>query len=608
MKKLGKAAKAAGTPPKVDAKYPVSTQGRPCFRLYPDVWSKGGGMLQAGVYRHSYTITVDNKIKLKDERICAPLEVQAITSTREDSEYGRLVEFTSQNGRVKRYSISARHFANRGDEALGELLALGLEIVRKHRARVLDYIASVQPEKRYAAALSTGWYNGGHAFVLPNEVIGAEGVWYQGKDEQNPYTKAGKFEDWQACVAAFACGNPNLMVALCGSLAGPLFKLLGVSGGGMHWFGPTTIGKTTVLEVSQSTWGGPHFRRTWEATLVGLQAMATLHTDTLMVLDEIHAVDPKVLDSTIYALINGHGKSRGTIHASSRPAARWRVLVLSSGELSSETQLATGGFTVRAGQTIRILDIPVEGNFGAFDSLHGARSGAEFADTLKGNAAQHYGHAGPLFVSALIQANKEEGLNLQDELAGIQKGFQPTNEPQRRVTRTFAILALAGELGVRWKLLPWEPGEATAACKLLFNRWQEHVPVNAAPEQKILGIIADFIAEFGDSKFSNLYPGDNERVPIERVGYWMEIDAKSEVENPKPRQFISDPPVETRRIYLFSSVGLKKATKGYDLNQVLKALKAADAFYKTGLDAYAKVTRTPSGTQRLYHIDPSRLG
>jgi putative DNA primase/helicase len=108
----------------------------------------------------------------------------------------------------------------------------------------------------------------------------------------------------------------------------------------MHFVGPSTLGKTTALEVGQSTWGGPKFRLTWETTTTGLQAKAMLHTDTLLVLDEIHMVDAKVLHSAIYALVNGYGKSRGNVHAASRPTARWRVLVLSSGEVSSETQLS----------------------------------------------------------------------------------------------------------------------------------------------------------------------------------------------------------------------------------------------------------------------------
>ena len=259
-------------------------------------------------------------------------------------------------------------------------------------------------------------------------------------------------------------GNPNLIVALCGAFAGPLFHLFNVPGGGLHWFGHTTKGKTSVLEGAQSVWGGPKFRRTWETTAVGLQAVATLHTDTLLVLDEIHMVDPKVLDGAIYALINGAGKSRGNVHAAARPTARWRVLVLSSGEVSSETQLSQSGLTIRAGQTIRMLDIPVEGKHGAFDSLHGFTGGAEFADALREGAAQHCGHAGPQFVRSLIDARAAGELDLSARLTKVQEDFKPLNEPQRRVARIFAILALAGGLATEWGLLPWEERGNPGVC------------------------------------------------------------------------------------------------------------------------------------------------
>jgi putative DNA primase/helicase len=331
-----------------------------------------------------------------------------------------------------------------------------------------------------------------------------------------------------------------------------------------------------------------------------------LHTDTLLVLDEIHAVEAKVLDSAIYALINGYGKSRGNIHAGSRPASRWRVLVLSSGEISSETQLCSGGFMVRSGQTIRMLDIPVEGKYGAFDSLHGSGSGAEFADTLRESASQHYGYAGPLFVTALIDSMKAN-LDLPERLLQTQKSFHPANEPQRRVARTFAILALTGELGAQWKLLPWNPGEALQACALLFRRWKKQTLANAAasPEAKILTIIATFIDRFGDDRFSNLRVDDEKTHVRDRAGYWEEVFEQAEGEVPIERQF--DAERQTRRIYLFTAAGLREATRGYDLGQVTDVLKGAGAFYKTDSKQLSFPVRTPHGVERLYHIDPLKL-
>jgi putative DNA primase/helicase len=64
---------------------------------------------------------------------------------------------------------------------------------------------------------------------------------------------------------------------------------------------------------------------------------------------------------------------------------------------------------------------------------------------------------------------------------------------------------------------------------------------------------------------------------------------------------------ESRRIYLFTATGLRKATKGYDFQQVLKALDAAGAFVRKGENEIAIPTRTPRGVERLYYIDPTKL-
>ena len=500
---------------------------RPCFRVYHDFWNDGERLRAPGTYYHTRLPKRRRTSPLApvDRWICAPLDILAITSTREDNEYGWLVEFTSRNERKKRCAIPARWFASRGDEALGELLALGLDIAhgKQPHSLVVDYIANSRPEKRFAAALSTGWHDE-KTFVLPDQVIGKTAVWYQGKDEQNPYTKAGKFSRWKAQVATWARGNPNLIVALCGALAGPLFDPFNVPGGGLNLFGHTTQGKTSCLDGGRSVWGGEKFSRTWNSTAIGLEAMAQLHTDTAMILDEIHMVDPKVLDSIIYALMNGFGRSRANVYGSSRPAASWRVLVLSSGEVSSETQLATGGINVRSGQSVRMLDIPVEGKHGAFDDLHGFKGGAEFADALRESARQHYGHAGPRFVRALIEARAVGELDLSARLIETQKHFQPANEPQRRAARIFAILALAGELAIEWEILPWKKREATKACVTLFERWQKQTLVSAAssPEKKILAAVANFIDRFGDDRFSELFDCRSGSSVRDRAGYWQD--------------------------------------------------------------------------------------
>src|SRR5690606_5293733 len=108
-----------------------------------------------------------------------------------------------------------------------------------------------------------------------------------------PYGVAGSLEGWQEDVAARANGNPMLTLGISAALAGCLLEKLNVDGGGLHLFGDSSAGKTTVLMAAISVWGGPAFRRTWRTTSNGLEGAAKMHTGTMLALDEVGEVNPK---------------------------------------------------------------------------------------------------------------------------------------------------------------------------------------------------------------------------------------------------------------------------------------------------------------------------
>jgi putative DNA primase/helicase len=287
---------------------------RPCFRVYHEPWEHAGTRYPSGTWFHDRTVDKKTGAPVDwDYRLCAPLEILAKTSTR-DIEHGRLVEFVTSNFSSKKHILPMRLFAGRGDEALGELLSLGLETVRRYHSDILVYIQESRPKERWAAALTTGWQHD-DAFVLPDEIITPEGsdfkIWYGGRDSESPYRRAGSLQQWQDGVAAFAPGNPNLIVALCAAFAGPLLYKFGVPGALLHLFGPSSTGKTTTLAAAASVWGGGTadgknaYVRSWQITGVGVEAIASLHSDTLAVLDELHLVEPRVLDPVIYAFSCG---------------------------------------------------------------------------------------------------------------------------------------------------------------------------------------------------------------------------------------------------------------------------------------------------------------
>lgn len=560
-------------------------EDRPCYRLYESGLEIDGRKVKPGVYWHgSKPGKTDEPPVLVDKWISTPLRVLATTSNGEDAEYGRLLEIRSPAGKWKKWAMPMSMLAGDGSEARGVLLSEGLVFDFSDRTSVLRYVAAQIPSVRMRAASVTGWNR--DAFVLPHTVIGADDIWFQASGRTAPYATAGTVTGWND-LAALATGNPLLMLGICAAFAGPLLGQINIDGAGLHIYGDSSTGKTTAETAAVSVWGGPQFKRTWRATANGLEGAGTLHSDTLLALDELGEIDPKSLYEAAYALINGTGKTRANRHGEAKAAARWRVLLLSTGELTIAARMSAGGFEAKAGQELRILDIPVQGRYGLFDELHGRGSGSALSDEIRNKSAQHYGHAGPMFVEALVRALRD-GLPLSDELHAITDRMNATEGQERRAARTFALCGLAGELAARWGVVPWAAGDATHAAAHAFNIWRKRRGAvgGSSEHSSILRAVSDFIDRHSDSRFSSIEGSAD--IIRDRAGYWKQDGS--------------------RRLYLFTSVGLREATKSFDLIRVTAALHKAGAFAATDLDKRSKKTRDPTGRAvSLYHIDPEAL-
>ncbi|EEF23924.1 conserved hypothetical protein [Ricinus communis] len=192
-----------------------------------------------------------------------------------------------------------------------------------------------------------------------------------------------------------------------------------------------------------------------------------------------------------------------------------------------------------------------------------------------------------MFVEALILALRD-GLTLSDELHSITERLNAAEGQERRAARTFALCGLAGELASRWKVVPWADGEATDAAAHAFDIWRKRrgAAGGSSEHAAILRAVSDFIDRHADSRFSNI--DGSAEITRDRAGYWKQDGS--------------------RRLYLFTSVGLREATKSFELLRVTAALHKAGALAATDLDKRSKRTRDPTGRSvPLYHVDPEAL-
>lgn len=577
-----------------------SLTDRPRFVVFDAMHEVSGESYRAGVWYFDVTGGKGEKEpEPRSQWVCSPLHIDAVTTDASDNSYGRLLRFKNTRGNWRTWSMPMSMLGGDGIDVRKNLLDMGVEIDPSQGKRLLlsQYLLGHAPRRRLTCALQTGWADGHfRAFVLPDTVIGpgAHSVTYQSDSHcHDEYSTSGTLPGWQAGVSSLAVGNSTLTLALCSAFAGPLLALCNAEGGGLHLIGDSSTGKTTAIDAACSVWGGPNIKRSWRTTSNGLEGVAALFNDAFLALDEISECDPKEVGALVYMLGNGRGKQRAARSGLARPVARWRSSVLSTGERSIETTMAEGGYRTKAGQAVRLLDVPAQRTHGAWDELHGHKNGPSFSNAIKREALANHGHAGRQFLEHLASENAPDfTLRLQELEATILSGQTSESGQAQRAARRFALLALAGELATGYGITGWPRGEATRAAQLGFQGWKSLRPSHDGNSEhhQILAAINSFIERHGDSRFSNVDADETAHTPLlrDRAGYWEQKSGS--------------------RKYLFTAEGMREALAGVDFKRGLDALQKAGAIPLPGADGKRTNSRRIQGKQtRVYTVDPSAL-
>lgn len=391
--------------------------------------------------------------------IAAPFEVLGVCRDPYGNSWGKWLRWRDADGRVHTRHISDAALQGDPSALCAGLADEGLSINRTQQRVLLTYLGGCSVKSRMTLVRHTGWHHIGgiEVFVLPNETIGPRGAERVILDSSatGPYDARGSLKDWQGGVGTLASGHTLPVLAISAALAGPLLHLAGQEGGGLHVFGGSSRGKTTLLQIAASVWGRgatPGYVRAWRATANGLEGAAASAADTLLVLDELGVIDARDAQSAIYGLANGAGKARATRDGSLREPKSWRILTLSSGELPVEAKLTEDrGKRARAGQLVRLLDLPADRGmgFGVFDHAGPDRDAGKLAKAFKYAAISAYGTAGPEFVRRVINENIDEVANIIRDMI---RGFIETNIPAGadgqidRAAQRLGLIAAAGNL------------------------------------------------------------------------------------------------------------------------------------------------------------------
>lgn len=510
------------------ARFPTE-QERPCWRVYDQSVKRAGRKYDPGVYRHDVKAK-DGDTQLIDVWICDPLYVDAQTRDNTSSAWGRLLRWYDEDGQMHKWAMPMSLLEGDGADMRRELAHQGLKIAPGRQARELleNYIKTQHTKDRARCVDRLGWHGG--VYVTPSEVIGQSNdmVVFQNAGQLDPaLAVSGTVEQWRNSVGKLAAGNSRLVFVLSAAFAGPLVDLAGEDSGGFHLRGASSSGKSTALKAAASVWGKPEiYVRLWRATANGLEGIAAMHNDGLLILDELSQIEGREAGQCAYMLANGQGKARASRTGMARQAAHWRLMLLSSGEVSLAALMAEAGKKANAGQEIRLADIEADAGagLGLFNTLHDYDKPGALAQGVKDAASLHYGAVGVEWLRKIVAHRAKLPDVVNDEIKKFVTEVAPKDAAGQvgRVARRFGLVAVAGELATHYGLTGWDEGEAYAAACTCFAAWLEGFGGTGNREERtMLSQVRAFFEMHGASRFESMTAGDEQRV-INRAGFFRD--------------------------------------------------------------------------------------
>jgi len=277
------------------------------------------------------------------------------------------------------------------------LSGLGAPVDSDCAGRVVRYLSAFQAHNyhslpRRLVSRRLGWHGDGYLAGIGRWVgAGEPVVLVEGEAWASGWGPRGTLAGWLRAVGPVVEVHPSAAIAIYAALAAPILgRLDDVSNAIIDWSGETSHGKTTVLRLAASCWGSPDERhgvlQAWDATASGIERLAERLQHAPLILDDSkRARNPQQVRDLIYSVANGIGRTRATPDGL-RPTARWRTILLSSGEQPATYHATDAGARARC---LSLRGLP----FAA-----GSRG---LVERLVADLYEHHGHAGAAAVGVL---------------------------------------------------------------------------------------------------------------------------------------------------------------------------------------------------------------
>jgi len=233
-----------------------------------------------------------------------------------------------------------------------------------------------------------------------------------------------------------------------------------------------------------------------------MERLAALYSDLPMLVDERQVVGDRqeLVEGLVYMLGLGRSKIRGTKSGGLEAARTWNTIVLTTGEEPLSSDSSPTGVKTRA---LELYGAPFEGDEREARSIYGL-------------AAEHHGHAGPLFIRRLM-AELEKDPNLVKADVDIMTGLLEKEAPGALGSHltAVAIVAAADAYASEWVFGESEE-QAFQGAVTLAQTVLSHLETAAAADEanRALEWVRSWV-----SQHAAKFPAHGEAEPMERFGW-----------------------------------------------------------------------------------------
>ena len=539
-----------------------------------------------------------------------------------DNSWGMLVKFKDID------NVDRQTFLKRTDW-LGEKGAVeilqdqGLQLKgldKKNFNLINEYLNEFKPEIQAIGVNMVGWQADNKTYMLP--FVDEPRNCYSSADKKSVeyilqqkgravriLKKKGTLEEWKRTVGEVCRGNHLHSFSILVSLTPIALKLLDEEGGFVHYVGSSSIGKSTILEVSKSVWGHENLG-SFRSTHNSLEGICKNSNDGVMFLDEMGEVDAEDLFKIIYMLANGVTKSRADTNGNAKETTYFTVLAQSTGEIGLEAKLAEKRIQVKGGLFMRMAELDADRGKGlnTFDVLNinpdtGIRfeDGKAQAEYLKTHAQENYGVVIDSYLKILVPKVDEYKKDLKKIKAQWLQRKLNGNEGVElaRMAKRFSTIFASGVIAVELGIIPHSIKEIEECVDDMFINWLERFGGDTPHELKvIIANIHKLCIENQYSRFQNAYPTEDERLnlPKDKAGYWK--TEKTTLEDGKIESILSE-------FWINKAVFDREIIKGQD-KKVFYPLLVENGFILKGDNGrYVQMRRPAKENSHSFIIVPA---